>query len=248
MKERLQKIISKSGFASRRKADQLIQEGRVNVNGSTVKTGAKADAGHDVIEVDGMLISQPENKVYLLLNKPHGYITSLHDPAGRQTVMNLVSTVPERIFPVGRLDYDTEGLLILTNDGDFAQTLQHPRNEMPRRYMVKVKSIPSKHKIEKLQKGTYVNKKKYCNSKIKIIDITHGKNAWLDVVLMEGRNRQIKIMFGSIGHRVLKIIRTEFGPFHLGDLPSGSFRFLTKKEITVIARIAEEKGLKLTTS
>ncbi len=143
VKERLQKILARAGISSRRKAEEMILEGRVSVNGGVVlELGTKADAGQDVIELDGMAIGAAENKVYVMLNKPPGYITSVDDPEGRPTVMNIVTGIPERIVPVGRLDYETEGLLILTNDGDFSQLLQHPRFQIERCYRVKVKGMP----------------------------------------------------------------------------------------------------------
>lgn len=235
MRKRLQKIIAESGLTSRRKAEQLIQEGRVKVNDNVVsELGAKADSARDRIEVDSTLLEQTENKVYVLLNKPNGYITSLKDPEGRPTVIKLVN-VKERIFPVGRLDYDTEGLLVMTNDGAFAQNLQHPRNEIPRTYLVKVKSVPPKAKIERLQKGIFIDGKKTSRAKIRVVEKT-PRNSWLEIVLWEGRNRQIRQMFDSIEHRVIRIIRTEYGPLRLDNLPSGRYRFLNKKEIEAIKK------------
>lgn len=239
MKERLQKIIARSGLTSRRKAEKLIQEGRVKVNGSSVtELGTKIDSRHDVIEVDGVPLRPAEDKIYILLNKPYGYITSLNDPEGRPTVIKLIENVNERIFPVGRLDYDTAGLLVLTNDGHFAQILQHPRNEIPRTYLVKVKGFPSKFKIDRLQKGVYIKGVKTTKAKIKVADRTQ-KNTWLEVVLLEGRHRQIKKMFEAVGYSVLRIIRTEYGPIHLKNLPTGSYRFLNKKEIESIKKLEE---------
>jgi 23S rRNA pseudouridine2605 synthase len=240
MKERLQKIIAQSGLASRRKAEQLIQEGRVQINSSIVtELGTKADPEHDTILVDGLLLEAAENKVYVLLHKPYGYITSLNDPEGRPTVIKLLRQIKERIYPVGRLDYDTEGLLILTNDGNFAQILQHPKTHIPRTYLVKVKGIPSKLKIDRLQKGISIDGIKTHRAIIKFTEKTQ-KNPWLKVVIWEGRNRQIKKMFEQIGHNILRIIRTEFGPLCLGNLPSGSYRFLNKKEIGSIKKLGRQ--------
>jgi pseudouridine synthase len=237
MKERLHKIIARSGIASRRKAEILIQEGRVKVNGAVVnELGTQVDPHRVVIDIDDMPITPAENKVYVLLNKPHGYITSTRDPEGRPTVLQLINNIQERIFPVGRLDYDTEGLLLMTNDGQFAQILQHPRHEVDRTYLVKIKGLPSPAKLEKLQQGIYIEGMKTNKARIRIVRRSQ-KNMWLELILREGRNRQIKKMFEAIGHSALRIIRTKFGPIHLDDLPTGSYRFLKKKEIDAIMKI-----------
>ncbi len=238
MKERLQKIISRAGIASRRKAEELIIEGRVSVNNVIVlELGTKADMTRDMIAIDGEAISSPENKTYVLLNKPSGYICSRSDPESRPTVIDLLKDIDERIFPVGRLDYDTEGLLVLTNDGDFSQILQHPSSNIPRTYLVKVKEVPSLENIKKLSNGIVIDNVKTNKAKIKIVNRL-PKNTWLEVILWEGRNRQIKKMFEAIGHRSLRIIRTEFGPITLKSLPLGAYRFLNKKEINGVKRWA----------
>jgi len=241
MKERLQKIISRAGIASRRKAEELIIDGRVKVNNEIItELGSKADITKDRIAIDNEAISGPENKVYLLLNKPSGYICSRTDPENRPTVLDLFENIDERIFPVGRLDYDTEGLLVLTNDGAFSQVLQHPSSNIPRTYNVKVKELPKEEDLEKLRNGIYIDNIKTNRSKIKIINKL-PKNTWLEVVLWEGRNRQIKKMFEAIGHRSLRIIRTEFGPLSLKDLAQGSYRFLNKKEINEVIKFGSNK-------
>jgi len=158
MKERLQKIISRAGIASRRKTEELIIEGRVAVNNTVIlELGTKADITKDKITIDGEAISSPENKIYVLLNKPAGYICSRSDPEDRPTVIDLLKNINERIFPVGRLDYDTEGLLVLTNDGDFSQALQHPSSNIARTYLVKVKEVPSSENIIKLTSGIHID-------------------------------------------------------------------------------------------
>lgn len=239
MKERLQKILARAGISSRRKAEQLILEGRVSVNGAAVvELGAKADPSRDVVSLDNMAIAAPENKVYVMLNKPPGYITSLSDPEGRPTVMNIVSGIPERIVPVGRLDYDTEGLLVLTNDGDFSQLLQHPRFGIERRYRVKVKGAPAAAALEKLKAGIYLGNVRTNRCAIRQLDRL-DKNTWLEVRLREGRNRQIRNMFEAVGHDVIRIIRTAFGPLELGALPGGAYRFLTKKEIEAVKSLSQ---------
>lgn len=234
MKERLQKIISRSGTASRRKAEALIIEGRVAVNGKPVtELGTRADRSKDVITIDGEAIASPENRVYVILNKPAGCICSRTDPENRSTVIELLKDIEERIYPVGRLDYDTEGLLVLTNDGEFSQQLQHPSSNIPRTYQVKVKSVPTEEDLERLRKGIIIDRIKTNPAKIKIVSKTH-KNTWLEVILWEGRNRQIKKMFESIGHRTLRIIRTQFGPLSLKNLPAGTYRYLNKREISAV--------------
>ncbi len=238
MKQRVQKILARAGIASRRKAEDIILQGRVKINGDIAKLGVSADLSCDIIEVDGFSVDLPENKVYIALNKPSGCITSSTDPEGRPTVMRYVAGIAERIFSVGRLDYDTEGLLLLTNDGDFSQILQHPSNGIARKYHVKVKSIPTKNMLHKLRQGVIMHGSVKCKARVRLIKTTPKKNAWIEVILMEGRNRQIKIMFDSIGHRVLRILRTEFGPIHLDNLPSGSYRFLTKAEIRSITSLS----------
>ena len=171
MKERLQKIISRAGIASRRKAEELIIDGRVSVNNEIIiELGSKADITKDRITIDGEAISSPENRVYLILNKPPGYICSRTDPENRPTVLDLVKNINERIFPVGRLDYDTEGLLVLTNDGSFSQILQHPSSNIPRTYLVKVKEIPKEEDLASLRQGIYINNIKTNKVKIKIVN------------------------------------------------------------------------------
>ena len=242
MKERLQKILARAGITSRRKAEEMILEGRVSVNGSLVfELGTKADAGCDIIELDGMAIGAAENKVYLMLNKPPGYITSVEDPQGRPTVMSLVSGIVERVVPVGRLDYETEGLLVMTNDGDFSQLLQHPRFEIERCYRVKVKGVPTRIVLDKLRAGVFIDNVKTNRCKIKVFSKL-DKNTWLEVWLKEGRNRQIRKMFEAVGHEAVRIIRTGFGPLELGMLPVGAYRFLNKMEIETIK--SPEKNLK----
>ena len=241
MKERLQKIISRAGISSRRKAEELIIDGRVKVNNEIItELGSKADISKDRITIDGEAISGPENKIYLLLNKPSGYICTRTDPENRPTVLDLLENVDERIFPVGRLDYDTEGRLVLTNDGSFSQILQHPSSNIPRTYLVKVKELPKEDDLEKLRNGIYIDNIKTNKAKIKIINKL-PKNTWLEVVLWEGRNRQIKKIFEAIGHRSIRIVRTEFGPLSLKNLSQGSFRFLNKKEINQVRKLGSGK-------
>jgi len=241
MKERLQKIISRSGVASRRKAENMIVQGRVAVNGQPVtELGARADSAKDVITIDGEAIASPENRVFVILNKPAGCLCTRTDPGNRTTVLDLLKDIAERIYPVGRLDYDTEGLLVLTNDGEFSQKLLHPSSHLARTYRVKVREIPSEKDLDRLRRGILIDRIKTNPAKIKIVDRLQ-KNCWLEVTLWEGRNRQIKKMFESIGHRTLRIIRTRFGPLELKDLPTGAYRFMTRKELNAVRTTAQKK-------
>jgi len=241
MKERLQKIISRAGISSRRKAEELIIDGRIKVNNEIItELGSKADITKDKITFDGEPISSPENRVYLVLNKPSGYICSRTDPENRPTVLDLIKNVDERIFPVGRLDYDTEGLLVLTNDGAFSQILQHPSSNIPRTYLVKVKELPKEEDLVRLREGIFIDNLKTNKVKIKIVNKL-PKNTWLEVVLWEGRNRQIKKMFEAIGHRSLRILRTDFGPISLKNLDQGSYRFMNRKEINEVRKLGRSE-------
>ena len=229
--ERIQKILAKAGMASRREAERMVIEGRVMVNGKIIGTlGFKADPSKDHIKVDGKRLPHFEPKVTLLLNKPRGYLSTVDDPQGRRTIMDLLKKVEWRIYPVGRLDFDAEGLLLLTNDGDLTQNLSHPRFSIPRTYLVKITGVPDEKKMMRLKKGVVLEdgKAKAVSSYI----LRHGeKNSWIRVVVAEGRNRLVKRMFAAIGHPVLKLKRVEFGPIKLGELPIGQFRYLTPEEI-----------------
>ena len=237
MKDRLQKIIARAGVTSRRGAEQLIEQGRVRVNGATVVApGFKADASRDMIEIDGTLLEPPQNKVYIILHKPPGYMTTLRDPQNRPAVASLLHEIPERIFPVGRLDFDTEGLLVMTNDGAFAQLLQHPRYRVARTYRVKLQSLPGPETMKKLRQGVDIDGEHAKPARLTMVQKT-ARNCWVVIVLMEGRYRQIKKMFQSVGLRVLRIIRTAYGPLRLGRLPIGAYRFMNKKEIQAVKRI-----------
>jgi pseudouridine synthase len=240
MKLRLQKILSQAGIASRRKAEQLIQDGAVRVNGVLIRElGTKADPLHDTIEVAGLKIPSPQKKVYLMLNKPKGYVTTLRDPEGRPTVIDLINDVTERLYPVGRLDYDTEGLLILTNDGDCAQALQHPRHNVARTYLVKVRGRPPETVLTRLQKGIVIEGEKTGRARIGIHRVL-GKNSWLQMSLWEGRNRQIKKMFSAVGYPVMRLLRIGFGPLQLdNNLKTGSYRHLRKDEIKHLMQLTE---------
>jgi 23S rRNA pseudouridine2605 synthase len=231
MKERLQKIIAGSGISSRRTAEKMITEGRVTVNNAVVRQlGAKADIGVDEIRADGKLILPETSKVYLMLNKPKGYVTTLRDPQGRPIVADLLSGVSERIFPVGRLDYDSEGLLLMTNDGDFSLKIQHPRFMIPKTYMVKIEGNLTSSDLKMLQKGIKLKDGNFKPESFHILK-TNRKSFWLDLTIAEGRNRLIRRVFESLDHSVIRLIRTAIADINLGGMKVGSFRHLTRKEV-----------------
>jgi 23S rRNA pseudouridine2605 synthase len=241
--ERLQKIIAAAGIASRRKAEELITQGRVLVNGQIVtELGSKADLGRDHIKVDGKLVQGRERNVYLLLNKPKGYVTTVSDPEGRPTVIDLVKHVGARIYPVGRLDYASEGLLLLTNDGELANHLTRAASHVPKTYLVKVSGQPAEANIAKLRSGIRIGSRAgerrveqvhTAPAQVKLMKA--AANPWYEVTLMEGKNRQIRRMFEEIGHHVEKIKRVRYGPLTL-DVQPGEFRTLTPKEVALLQR------------
>jgi 23S rRNA pseudouridine2605 synthase len=233
--ERLQKIIAAAGIASRRKAEELISNGRVVVNGKAVtELGSKADPEHDHIRVDGKLLRAPERYTYIVLNKPKGYVTTVSDPEHRPTVMELVRGVKGRVYPVGRLDWASEGLLLFTNDGELANALMKAASHVPKTYVVKVAGQPEESKIEKLRRGVSVAEKggrRVRTAPAMIRSIREGENPWFEVTLTEGRNRQIRKMFEEIGHHVEKIRRVKYGPLSL-DVAPGQSRNLTPEEVS----------------
>lgn len=235
MEKRLQKILSEMGIASRRASEELILEGRVTVNGQVATLGTKADAAKDHIKLNGKLLLRPEPKVYLMFNKPRGVVTTLRDPEGRPTVKDFLKRVKYRVFPVGRLDYDSEGLLLLTNDGDFAQSLLHPSKKIFKTYLVKAKGEPDEAKIQKLRKGIKLMEGVTAPAKIKKLQKTEN-NTWFEMSIHEGKKRQIRRMFKEINHPVLKLTRIKFGALSLGDLKPGGYRFLTAEEIEKMKR------------
>jgi 23S rRNA pseudouridine2605 synthase len=243
--ERLQKIIAAAGIASRRKAEELILSGRVQVNGQTVtELGSKADAEHDHIRVDGKLLHGPERYSYILLNKPKGYVTTVSDPEGRPTVMDLVRGVKGRVYPVGRLDWASEGLLLLTNDGALANGLMKAASNVAKTYVVKVAGQPDAEKLEKLRRGVSIAEKggrRVRTAPAKIRLLREADNPWLEVTIVEGRNRQIRKMFEEVGHHVEKIRRVQYGPLSL-DVPPGEFRSLTLEEVARLRAAASGKS------
>lgn len=238
--ERLQKIISRAGITSRRKAEELIVQGRVTVNGKVIRElGTKADPDKDHIKVDGKLLRFKEQKTYILLNKPVKYVTTLSDPEGRPTVIELLRGVKGRVYPVGRLDYDTSGLLLLTNDGDFANMIMHPKFEIQKTYEAKIEGELNDKEIEKLQKGMKLEGRMTAPARIKKLRRT-DKNSWLEITIHEGRKRQVRRMFERTGHSVLKLIRTKIAFLDIKGLNTGEYRFLIKAEVERLMRLTEE--------
>ena len=227
--QRLQKILSQAGVASRRKAEELIVQGRVTVNGSAItELGSKADLDHDHIKVDGRLLHAPKRHVYIALNKPKGCVTTASDPEGRQTVMDLLRGVRERVFPVGRLDYNSEGLLLLTNDGEFAHRITAPASHVKKTYVVKVNGGLTEEQEQQFRAGIPMHGHKTSPAELK--QIKHGTNPWYEVRITEGRQNQIRVMFSHFGKLVEKLRRVKIAFLEL-DLPPGRYRSLTPAEV-----------------
>src|SRR3954451_16737536 len=232
--ERLQKVIARAGIASRRKSEELIKEGRVKVNGKVVTELGLKVSPSDKVEVDEIQIEK-EEPVYFLLYKPRGVISSVSDEKGRKVVTDFFQHFKERIFPVGRLDYDTSGLLVLTNDGEFANLLMHPKSEIDKVYVAKVKGIPSKENLRKLEKGIRLEDGKTAPAKVKLLSADNKKQtAIVEIAIHEGRNRQVRRMFEAIGNEVLKLKRERYGFLTLNGLKAGEARELTPHEVKML--------------
>ena len=231
MLERLQKILSQAGVASRRASEQLMLEGRVTLNGSVIRElGTKADAARDDIRVDGRRIKVAERRRYILLNKPAGYVTTRSDPQRRRTILDLLTGVREYVYPVGRLDYDSTGLLILTNDGELAAQLTHPRHEVPRVYDVRVLGVPDAHDLARLSRGLVVEGRRTAPADVASVT-EHAGGARLRITIREGRNRQVRKMCDAIGHPVEQLTRIAIGPIRDPHLKPGQWRDLTPEEV-----------------
>jgi len=246
MQERLQKIIAHAGVASRREAEQMIRTGRVTLNGRVVtELGTKADAERDHIKVDGKLITRAEPHRYILLYKPKEVMTTVEDPEGRTTVIDLIRGVRERIYPVGRLDYQSEGLVLLTNDGDLAFKVAHPTHGSVKTYNVKVRGVPDQRLIEKLERGITLEGKRTLPCEISRIRTTGRNddegNSWFEVKLREGRTHQIRKMFQAVGHPVSKLKRVAIGPISDPKLTPGFWRELTTNEVRMLSRTQEAR-------
>jgi 23S rRNA pseudouridine2605 synthase len=244
MLERIQKIISAAGVTSRRAAEELIAEGRVRVNGQVVtELGAKADADKDHIKVDGKLINPHQPKTYIMLNKPAGFVTTMSDPEGRPTAQDLLKGVKVRVYPVGRLDYNTEGMLIMTNDGDFAHLVTHPKHELPKTYLAKLKGVLDEKQIEMIETGLFLDDGKTAPAKLRKIRKEEA-NSWVELTITEGRKRQVRRMFDRVGRSVIKLKRTKTGNLVLGDLPEGTFRYLTPIEVKGLMDLSQKTEVK----
>lgn len=231
---RLQKYIASAGVSSRRQAEQLILSGRVTVNGVIVNTlGTKIVASEDAVTVDGKKITEPTQKVYYLLNKPQGYVTTLSDPQGRPVVTKLLANVKERVFPVGRLDFDTEGALLMTNDGALAQKVLHPSFETFKTYEATLIGIPSTAQIGQLEKGLMIDGKKTAPAKINFLT-KRQRNSIATITIHEGRKHQVKKMFSTIGHPVIHLKRVAYGKLHLNNIKTGEYRKLGSDEVALI--------------
>lgn len=235
MKERLQKYMAKCGVASRRKSEEIISQGRVSVNDKIIKEIVMIDEGIDIVKVDGQTISPEEKEVYIILNKPIGIITSVKDQFGRKTVTELVN-IKERVYPVGRLDYDTSGLLILTNDGDMAYKLTHPSHEIEKVYEARIKGIPTMGEIEKFKRGLSIENYTTAPSDIRIL-MKYENSSLVQITIHEGRNRQVRKMCNAINHPVIELKRIKMGGIELGDLKPGEWRELNEHEVEYLKRI-----------
>jgi 23S rRNA pseudouridine2605 synthase len=238
--ERVQKILAHAGVASRRASEELIAEGRVTVDGEVATLGMKADATEADIRVDGERINADPDLVYLMLNKPAGVVTTADDPEGRPTVMDLVN-IPQRLFPVGRLDMDTEGLLLMTNDGELAHALMHPSFEVEREYLALVPGPVRKRVLAELREGVELEDGLARPRHVEVVEEARSK-ALVRVIMTEGRKREVRRMLGAAGLHVERLARTAYGGVEIGELRQGKWRFLTQLEIGLLHRAVEQRG------
>jgi pseudouridine synthase len=238
MSERLQKVLAQAGVASRRSAERLIVAGRVSVNGAIVsELGTKVDPSSDAIKVDGKRIAaRPSGRSYLALNKPRGVVTTMSDPEGRPTVKDYLRGIKARVYPVGRLDYASEGLLLLTDDGELARQLMHPSRGVEKTYLVKIKGQPERDVLSRLSRGVPLDGKRTGPAKVRMV--RGGDNAWVEITIGEGRNRQVRRMLQAVGHPVQRLRRVGYGGVGLGRLPVGQIRPLSDAEVTELFRAA----------
>lgn len=237
--ERIQKILSQAGVASRRQAERMVQEGRVAVNGAVItELGSKADLERDHIKVDGRLIHAPRHQVYIALNKPINTVTTVSDPEGRPTVMDLLRGVKERVYPVGRLDYHSDGLLLLTNDGELANAIMSAHTHLPKTYVVKVNGELTPEQERQFREGVPLSGRRTLEAGLRLI--RKAANPWYEVRLTEGRNNQIRLMFKHFGRLVEKLRRVRVGPLELGPLKPGQFRHLSVEEVRKLQRTVQK--------
>jgi 23S rRNA pseudouridine2605 synthase len=240
VKERVQKILARAGLASRRAAERWILEGRVSVNGVVVRElGVKADPVHDRIKVDQKLLGAPPAHRYILFHKPPGLITSLGDPRGRPHVGAYLEQagIKERLFPVGRLDFNSSGLLLLTNDGELSARLTHPRYGIAKVYRVKISRRPSERELERLRRGVELDDGRSAPARVRVLEVLRRK-AWVEVEICEGRYREVRRMFEALGYFVERLVRLRLGPLRLGSLPPGELRPLSPREVDALRRAA----------
>lgn len=228
MSMRIHKFLSQAGIASRRKSEELVAGKKVKINGQFATIGQAVDPAVDVIEVGGKKIKPPETYVYYLVHKPHGVVSTVNDPEGRPTVIDLVPK-GDRLYPVGRLDYDSEGLMILTNDGEFTNKLTHPKYEIDKTYHVLIRGALAPQNRGRIEHGLRLSDGMTAPAKVENIE-AEGGNTWLDITIHEGKNREVRRMFEAVGHTVLRLIRTKLGSYELGELKVGQWRILTPEE------------------
>jgi len=234
---RLQKFIAKAGICSRRKAEQMIADGRVSVNNNLITDmGFKVDISKDKVKVDNKLIELDNYKIYIVLNKPSGVITSVKDEKNRKTVLDFTKDIKQRIYPVGRLDYDTSGLILLTNDGDIAYKLMHPSKKVYKKYLATVEGIPNELELDELRNGIFIDNKKTAKARAYVVDKIN-KDAVLSIEIYEGRNHQVKKMCEMIGYPVKRLKRVSIGEIELGDLKVGEWRELTERELKFLKQL-----------
>lgn len=240
MEERLQKYMARCGIASRRKCEEIILTGKVKVNGIVINELGTKVTLDDIVEYEGKRILPEENKVYIMLNKPEGVITSVKDEKGRKTILDIVK-VEERVYPIGRLDYDSSGLLLLTNDGDIYNNIIHPRVKIDKKYIAECKGVFSKEDMERFEKGLDIGCNVTASAKIRIISEDLVKNSYISTVeityFTEGKNRQIRRMCSSLNHEVISLKRVSIGDLKLGYLQQGKYRELTKEELQYIKEL-----------
>src|SRR5262245_13562171 len=241
MSERLQKVLAHAGISSRRAAERLIVAGRVTVNGTIVsELGTKVDPDKDAIKVDGKRVgAAPRLPTYLAFHKPRGVVTTLSDPEGRPSVRDYLAKVPVRVYPVGRLDFDSEGLLLLTDDGSLARDLMHPSSEVEKTYRAKVRGFPEPTTLDRLARGIYLEGRRTGPARVRVVE--GGENPWLEVVITEGRNRQVRRMLQAVGHPVQKLRRIRYAGVELGRLPAGRLRPLRPAEVDRLRRAVKRK-------
>lgn len=238
---RLQKFLANAGIASRRGAEKIIAEGRVSVNGEIVREmGVQIDENYDTVAVDGEEIKNVEKKMYIMLNKPYGFVTTVSDDKGRPTVMELVSDISARIYPVGRLDYDTEGLLLLTNDGDLTYKITHPKHDVSKTYVAEVSGNISMDTIVQLRRGVVIDGYKTSPAEVEVVGATQYGTK-IEITIHEGRNRQVRKMFEELGCVVKKLKRIKEAGLTLGHLPVGKWRKLSESEVNMLKKIGTDK-------